>query len=96
MAKYLRLVLTPATPDDADVIIENLRTTLDEEPIIDHEGDIWLHVQSDHELMMESFCLGMLYSELEDDGLEDPFFLDVVDRDDVPSDIVTTMPSMLN
>lgn len=87
MQKYLKLVLTPDSEEDLETIIDNLRTTLDREQIIDAEGDTYIEIQNDVELAQESFCLGMVFAELEEDGIASPFFVEVVELEVEPVDV---------
>lgn len=85
--RYLKIQLFPEDDDSLNAILDGMRSTVDREPIVDENGVTFIEILSDTELMAESFCLGMCYSELEEDGIADPFSVEVVELDVEPIDI---------
>jgi hypothetical protein len=88
--RYLKTVIMPEEKEDIDPIIDGLRTTIDREPIIDEEGDAYIEILSDEELMLEAFCLGCCYERLTAEGFDDPFMIEIVELDEPPKDMEDT------
>jgi hypothetical protein len=85
--RFLKITLNPTDIRDLDAIINGLRTTIEREPIVDAEGDTYVQLYSDAELMEESFCLGLCFAELEEQGIDDPFFIEVIELEQEPVDV---------
>lgn len=74
----LRLTLCTYSDKDLETVLDELRTTLDEEPYIDDEGVSIYYSLTLAELTAEIFCLGCTYSRLEENhGIEHPFDYEV-------------------
>jgi len=73
---YIKLEINKVARYDLDVIVDHLKTTLDEDPIVDYFGDVWLHCKTQKDLVSEAFCLGTVYNELEEKfDIASPFIL---------------------
>lgn len=87
MKRYLKLEIWPECEDDINDILDGLRTTIDREPIIDQDGNAYTEILNDEELMRESFCLGVVYREIEDNtGIEMPFTIEIIELSEPPTE----------
>jgi hypothetical protein len=82
--RYLTVDIFFETDDELDQIVNGLRTTIEREPIVAENGISYTLIENDEELMNESFCLGLCYMELEQQGIEYPFEIGVVELDEPP------------
>ncbi len=86
--KYLKISLWPESDEDVDVILDHMRTTIDREPIVDEQGDSYVEIFSDEELLREAFCLGAAFQRCEaETGIECPFVVEVLELDEPPIDV---------
>ena len=89
--RFIKITILPedtdgdAGPEDLMTVIDGLRTTVPEgRDFLDNEGNLFVLIESDQELMDESVCLGTCYAQLRDAGYDEPFGLELVVRDDLP------------
>lgn len=62
----LTVELSPDDEDQIDDIINGLRTTIDQEPEFNDDGNFYYENLSLEEVCNEVFCLGACYQEIED------------------------------
>jgi hypothetical protein len=89
--RFLKVTLNPESSDDLDAIVDGLRTTIDRELIVDSVGATFIEILNDTELMEECLCLGICYGELEADGMQDPFDVELCIMEVPPTSAVNVM-----
>lgn len=82
--RYLVLEIFGETEEETNLIIEGLRTTAEEKPIVTEDGLSYTTIVDDNALMAEAFCLGVCFAELEQQGIQVPFLTEVVELDVPP------------
>lgn len=90
--KFLKIIIQFNDEDELDTILSEMRTTINDErePIVDENGVTYVEIRTDDELMAESFCLGMVFQDLEENGIENPFFVEVVELETPPIGIIAS------
>jgi hypothetical protein len=90
--RFLKITILPddveglASAEDLNDVIDGIRTTLpDGRDFLDGDGNLFILIESDQELMDESICLGTCYAQLREDGYEEPFGIELVVQDEMPS-----------
>ena len=92
MKRYLKLEIWPEHDYEVDIILDGLRTTIEREPIVTDDGASYTEILSDEELMMESFCLGAAYRNIEEEhGIEMPFTIEILELSESPVDTARTL-----
>lgn len=61
----LTIDIMPNSDKESDIIIDNMRTTLDIEPTILDTGEVVYYSLTLEQLVAEVFCLGVVFSEIE-------------------------------
>ncbi len=70
----LIITLNPSSDEEVDIILDGMRTTLDDEGIITEDGDQIFNGLDLNELTAEIFCLGTCYERIsEENGIDHPF-----------------------
>ncbi len=90
--KYLKITLN-LKPLDESVraqVLEELRTTTANEAFV-HEGDLYLQVADENELIAEVFSLGMSAQALFSIGIDNPFDFELVQRQTLPTAVAMAM-----
>lgn len=87
--KYLKLTFFPKTQKEMDIIADNLLTSLDRDPVITENGDCFIEVFNDTEMIHEAFVLGIAFRDLETIyNMQETFMIEVVELDVAPIDTV--------
>lgn len=89
--RFLKVTLNNTSSDRLDAIVDGMRTTIDRELIVDSVGATYIELLNDTEFMEECLCLGICYAELEADGIDDPFDVEVCNMEVPPTMVVDVM-----
>jgi hypothetical protein len=90
--KYLKITINPPNVEARQQILEELRTTTDNAPFVgDNDGNLYLSVNDDNELIAEVFSLGMTAQALFTIGIDDPFDFEIVARKTLPPEVAMAM-----
>jgi hypothetical protein len=89
--QFLKVTLNPGSEEELNAILDGMRSTLSCEPIVDANSDTFLQINTPQELLEESFCLGMCFAEIEDAGVENPFYFELVELDEPPINTMVTL-----
>jgi len=84
--KFLKIAFHADTEESLDSILEYMKTTLDRNEIVTEDGFTYIEILTDAELVDELICLGGCLLELDNDGYEDAFFVEIVELDVAPVD----------
>lgn len=89
--KYLRIIINPTNAKERQTVVDALRTTTENPPIVDDVGDLYLSLNNEIDLIGEVFSLGVSCGQLEYHGIDDPFDFEIVHRRVLPPEIAMAM-----
>ncbi len=90
--KYLKITINPTNAEVRAQIVEELRTTTDNAPFVDDaDGNLYLSLNDDNELIAEVFSLGMSAQALFSIGIDNPFDFELVTRKVLPAEVAMAM-----
>ncbi len=86
MKRYIKMEFYGENDEDLEIILGYMRTTLpDNASIVTEEGDYFIEILSDQELLNESLLLGRIFATIElQAGIENPFDVEVVELAEAP------------